>query len=311
MTRVLAALVLAVALCGAAQADTAPPAPQAPCELPMLASLDFRTTPEGMIALPGSIDGHKGGILVDTGGIHAVVGLAVAGRLASPIKPMSMGESFIGGTRLDYGVRVDNFVLGPLSFEKIWFLVAPDRMMDGDLIGEIQPHALSGINFEIDFVKGKFNMFAKGTCPGQVVYWTKEPYARVPMEMDGLGHIIVNAMLDGKPIKAFIDTGSQNSSMSLKATSHAFGIDEKTPAIKTLGSTTINGMVSASAYRYPFASLTFDGIAVKSPNIVIMDAGRSDTRDAELIVGIGVLRQLHLFIAYDEKMLYLTAAGAH
>jgi hypothetical protein len=29
-----------------------------------------------------------------------------------------------------------------------------------------------------------------------------------------------------------------------------------------------------------------------------------------LTIGIGALRQLHLFIAYDEKVLYLTAAEA-
>ncbi len=69
-------------------------------------------------------------------------------------------------------------------------------------------------------------------------------------------------------------------------------------------------MVSASTYRYPFATLTFEGIEVRNPNILILDTG-SDSRDAELIVGIGVLRQLHLYIAYGEKTLYLTGAEAN
>ncbi len=311
MRRVQAALCLSALFCGAARAEPqAAPEPGKACELPMLASLDFRTTPQGMISLPGAIDGHKGGILVDTGGTSAILGFAIAKQLANPIKPSGVGVAYLGGVDLHYGVRVDRFELGTFPFEKVWFMVAPDRMMDGDLIGEIQPHALSGVNFEIDFVKGKFNLFGPGTCPGRIVYWTHEPYARVPMDVDPSGHIVVEAMLDGKPVKAYIDTGAQGSQMSLKTATHIFGIDEKNPAVKRLNDADVNGMVKAAIYRYPFTSLTFEGIEIKTPSIAIMDAGRTDTRGPELVLGMGALRQLHLFIAYDEKMLYLTAAEA-
>ncbi|MBV9989979.1 MAG: aspartyl protease family protein [Alphaproteobacteria bacterium] len=303
-------LVLTIALlAGSAHAGDAPP-PPATCSLPELASIDFTTMPEGMIALPGAIDGHKGGFLVDTGGLAGVVGWGTAKQLAGPIQRSNVSGVFPGGTQLDFGVFADRFDLGPLSFHRIWFLVAPDRMMDANLIGEIQPHAISDTNFEIDFLKGKFNLFGPSPCPGHDVYWTHDAYAQVPMTLDRAGHISVEAMLDGKPVTATIDTGAQNSFLSLKAAQHVFGIDAKNPGLKATGTASLNGMAGASTYRWPFASLTFEGIEVRSPDIVIYDTG-NDTRDAEMVLGIGVLRQLHLYIAYDEKTLYLSAAEAH
>ena len=311
----VASLLAAVLLATAARGDGAAPqqpAPQQPaaCSLPLLASIDFSPTPEGMIALPGAVDGHGGGFLLDTGGLAGVLGWGTAKQLANPIERSNVSGIFTGGTRLDFGVFADRFELGPLAFPKVWFLVAPDRMMDANLIGEVQPHAISKVNFEIDFLKGKVNLFGASSCPGHDVYWTHEAYAQVPMSVDAAGHISVEAMLDGKPMSVLIDTGAQTSTMSLKAARHVFGIDTDNPGLKAIGTANVNNMLSAATYRWPFASLTFEGIEIRKPDIVILDTGK-DSRDAEMIVGIGALRQLHLYIAYDEKTLYLTAAEAH
>ncbi len=130
------------------------------------------------------------------------------------------------------------------------------------------------------------------------------------MDLTPQGHIFVSAVLDGKPVRALLDTGAQTTTMSLKTAAKVFGIDAKNPALKPLGGINVNNLVDASAYRYPFASLTFEGIAIDHPNVVILDTG-ADTDEAEMIVGIGVLRQFHIFIAYDEKAIYLTPAEAH
>lgn len=296
-------------LAGGARAADAPP-PSVACSLPELASIDFTTLPEGMISLPGAIDGHRGNFLVDTGGLAGVVGWGTAKQLSNPIQRSNVSGIFPGGTHLDFGVFADQFDLGPLGFHHIWFLVAPDRMMDANLIGELQPHAISDTNFEIDFLKGKFNLFGPSPCPGHDVYWTRDAAARVPMTVDREGHISVEAMLDGKPVRATIDTGAQNSFLSLKAAQHVFGIDVGNPGLKATGSASVNNMLKASTYHWPFASLTFEGVAINNPDIVVLDTG-NDTRDAEMVLGIGVLRQLHLYIAYDEKTLYLSAAEAH
>jgi predicted aspartyl protease len=304
---VIAMLAMLLAL-GTARADDAPK-PQL-CTLPLLASLDVVTNPAGMILLPATVDGHSGGFLVDTGGLAGVIGWGTAKQLSHSPYVSNFSGKLIGGPVIGAGISVDRFELGPLSFEKVGFLVAPDRMMSGGQIGILQPHAITSLNYEIDFVKGKLNLFRQGACPDHDVYWTKDAFAKVPMDLTTRGHIFVRAVLDGKPMRALLDTGAQTTTMSLKTAAKVFGIDARNPALKPLGGINVNNLVDASAYHYPFAALTFEGIAIDHPNVVILDTG-ADTDEAEMIVGIGVLRQFHIFIAYDEKAIYLTPAEAH
>jgi predicted aspartyl protease len=294
-----------------AQPQTQPQAQLQPCTLPLLASLDVATAPTGMIVLPAAIDGHKGGFLVDTGGLAGVIGWGTAKQLSHSPYVSDFSGVLTGGMRIGAGVTVEHFDLGPLSFEKVGFLIAPDRMLDGNQIGVLQPHAITNINYEIDFVRGKLNLFRQNACPDRNVYWTRSAFAKVPMAVNFRGHMRVQAILDGKPLSVLVDTGAQNSIMSLKTAKKVFGIDEKNPAIKPLGHINVNNLAGAEAYRYPFGSLTFEGFAIAHPNIVILDAGDSDSDEAEMVVGIGVLRQFHLFIAYDENALYLTPAEAY
>jgi len=295
--------------CGTARAqDTSPPKV---CELGQAGSFDLTTGAEGMVFLTGSVEGHSGKFVVDTGGFGTLLSFSTATHLGGGPQEGPMGVRLVGGIDLRYGIWARDFKIGSFKFPASWFVIGPDRFFSSNAIGNIQPHSLwPNYDTEIDFWKGKLNLFLTNQCPGHEVYWTHDPYAAVPMTVNADGHITVQAYLDGKPINALIDTGSQKSFLSLKAASHIFSIDEKTPGMVNRGQVDINGLVEAKRYHYPFKSLTFEGISIAGPDIEINDAG-NDFRGDEIILGIGVLRQLHLFIAYDENKLYLTAAEAH
>ena len=302
------AMLAALAAASGARADgTAPPVP---CQLGRAASLDTVTTAEGMIAVRGSVNGHDENFLIDTGGVGGTLGFASAFQSRLTPQRAAMSDRFVGGTTLDYGANVARFAVGPLSYPNMWFSIAPDRMLPADLVGSIQPHIWNDLDVEIDFLNGKLNMFLEKQCPGHVVYWTHDAFAAVPMKVYPGGHISVMATLDGKPIEAFIDSGAQRSTMSLTMARTLLGIDEKNPALKQLGTTSINYLVPAKTYRYPFQTVNLEGISIRNPDVLIVDTG-PDAHEPPFILGIGALRQLHLFIAYDEKVLYLTAAEAH
>jgi predicted aspartyl protease len=305
LRRVCAFWLASVAAAAAAEA------PQQPkiCNMGELASLDTTTSPEGMLTVRAAVDGHEGAFLLDTGGMGTWLAMSTAAGLKHLPEKAQYSGQLIGGTTLDYGVHADSFAIGPQTYLKRWFLIVPDKMLPGDAVGGLQPRALGGYDTEIDFLKGKLNLFEPAQCPGHVVYWTREAYAAVPMSVDEQGHITVKAVLDGKPIDALIDTGSQASAMSVKVAHNRLSLDETAPGMAASGMIAINGVVAAKKYRYPFKTLTFEGIAIANPRIEIDDTG-NDSKDTPLILGIGVLRQLHMFIAYDEGLLYLTAAEA-
>ena len=85
---------------------------------------------------------------------------------------------------------------------------------------------------------------------------------------------------------------------------------DKLILFKTTHINALNDMASVRTWRYPFQTINFEGISIRNPDIIIADVGKGASVPP-LTIGIGALRQLHLFIAYAEKVLYLTAAEAH
>jgi len=54
------------------------------------------------------------------------------------------------------------------------------------------------------------------------------------------------------------------------------------------------------------------GVSVENPDLLLYPRGAMALPgDPELILGMGILRQLHMYIAYKERKLYVTAASAH
>jgi predicted aspartyl protease len=170
---------------------------------------------------------------------------------------------------------------------------------------------MKAFDIEFDFAHARFNMFSQDHCPNAVVYWTKGAYAQVPMHVDDSWHISVPITLDGKTLTAVIDSGADRSTMSLETLETVLGIDVHDPKLKKVGATSINGTARTTLYRYPFGTLSFEGVTVQNPDIEVIPGETYGAHNPDLIIGINVLRQLRLYIAYKEQMLYLTPAEAN
>ncbi len=84
------------------------------------------------------------------------------------------------------------------------------------------------------------------------------------------------------------------------------GIDPKSPALKLVRDTG-----QYQIYTYPFQSLELDRVAMKHPPIAIVSDNFAKGLGADLLLGVDFLRHTHLYIAYGEKRLYITAAQAN
>jgi predicted aspartyl protease len=181
-------------------------------------------------------------------------------------------------------------------------------MMPPDLGGTIAPNILSHYDADFDFANAKFRLFSQDHCEGKVVYWTTDVPSKIAIIIDRVGHIEVPVQIDGKEIKALIDTGSSRSMLSLETARNLFGLDEKDPRL-----TPVKGDEAQHAVHFPFAKLSFQDVTVDDPDIVLVPDEVSKFYNAgpKLLLGMGILRQLHLYIAYREHKLYVTAASAH
>jgi predicted aspartyl protease len=295
------------------------------------ASLDMTLTRGNAILVPASFNGTPVQMLLDTGGgISSVTQKTVKALNLSPHEAAVKALDMRGNASRRY-VQLDEFALGPLKGKDVDLMVLPDpeASFDGLLAGDI----LERYDVELNFVTGKANIFSPDHCEGKVIYWPATALAVVPFTMARPAsgnpnepssintfpdtHIRVPVTLDGKTFSAVIDTGAGITTMSAVAARAAFGVTAASPGAVTIAP-------GDPRFGYVFHSLAFDGIAVTNPHVLIHpdlvgkhDPDNSFTADShitrrddglgdDLIIGMDVLRRLHLYIAYRESKLYIT-----
>jgi len=57
--------------------------------------------------------------------------------------------------------------------------------------------------------------------------------------------------------------------------------------------------MSAPVFNYPFKTLSFGNITVENPNIEVISDKVWDQDD--LLLGVSILRQLHVYVAYRKE----------
>jgi predicted aspartyl protease len=262
------------------------------------------------VSIPGLANGRPVQLEVDTGSIMSSVDEEFAREAGLKLKFSNIRMMFQNNIPVTQSVELDSLALGGATARDVRFMIDPPGFMGPDLTGMLGEEFFRNYDVELDFVSGKFNLFAPNTCSVAPVYWTKEAFAQIPMKLVG-AHIVAEALLDGVRVDVVIDTGESRSTMSLDAAKELFGWSGDNPNLKKVRDRRINGGASVPLYHYPFANLSFEGIQVINPDFDIIPARNYGERASPIILGVNVLRQLHLYIAYKDKVLYLTTAEAH
>jgi predicted aspartyl protease len=276
------------------------------CHLYRLNQMDMSITDDG-VTVPMTVAGQKVELLIDTGGIYSMLTEDVVTALGLTPQRIAAAQFMMwGGGRIDRYVDATDIDLGGLKAPHMKFLVMPNGHMSAGLGGILAPEVLRAYDDDFDFANGRFSLFSPRHCDGKVVYWAHD-WSAIDFSVDEVGHVRLPLTLDGQNLKMTMDTGASASVMSLELAESLFGFDDKSPLLKRVE--TEDG---SAAYRYPFQALTFGGVTVSHPDILLVpDSVSHEIGAGRALLGIGVLRQLHLYIAYREKKLYVTAAGAH
>jgi len=157
----------------------------------------------------------------------------------------------------------------------------------------------------------RLNFFSADHCPGDVVYWPHQALAVVPVTLAG-GHFEVATMLDGHPLTAVIDTGSPWTILDITWAKENLGFS---PDIGAASSGIPKDEPDKKIYFRKYSALTFPGITIAKPLVVVRSLQFGEGNDPvgrapDMIVGMEVLRHLHLYYAAAEQKLYITPAAA-
>ncbi len=274
--------------------------------------------------VPVEINGIAQKLVLDTGGATTSLSPMAVKALGLKEESSRLKLYDLYGNASDSRVTVKTFDLGNARGEGLKFQVSPMQNLETEVgaNGLLSTDLFLQYDIDIDFGAERLNYFSQDHCEGRVSYWPERPIAIVPITLEN-GHINVPVTIDGHQLQAVLDTGAGSSVMSVEVAIGTFNIkpgSEDTPLIEASKTDSL-----MKEYSHKFETLSFEGIAVTNPKINIMtdriaandlkptirgkltDPYSSHLR--QVIVGMNILRHLHLYIAYKEKKLYISPAG--
>ncbi len=297
------------------------------CNLTKFASFEITPQRDARVTIPVQINGTPGIFLVDTGGVYSEISsnAADASQLARRSITSGLELYAAGGQQLKQYVRVDTLEFGGLRAHGVSLVVKPSTTGRADLFqGTLAPDFLTNFDLDFDFAGKTLNLFSPDHCKGRVVYWTTR-FGTIPFSQTVADHHIrVQVTLDGHELTAIVDTGASFTLLRANAARMNFGLGADSHDMEPIPGATPNGFIQ---YRHRFTSLSVGDVVVTNPLIAILpDAEeatfwRNHTNKVDhdpfygpnfhpepLILGMDVLHQLHLYVAYGERTLYVTAA---
>lgn len=301
------------------------------CGLKLVASVELKLDAESLAPLlPVTLSGHGTYMLLDTGSVFSMISPKTADALSLARKRSNV-EIFDVARDSSRDYVTAPLTLGRLTTDHFDLVVEPESMrigrspLDEGIIG---PDILSRFDVDIDFGTGKLNFISPDHCDGKVVYWPTDAVAVVPMTVFESGHIAITVKLDGKIQIAMVDTGASGSTLTTDIAESQYDLklgSEDAPAEGAL-----QGHSTQTIYRHIFKTLEFEGVTITNPRIEIIpnptrslveaaatprvgsriaSATRDETK-INMLIGMNVLRHLHVYIAYKEHKLYITPAGS-
>ncbi len=283
------------------------------CQLKLYASLDAKFE-NNQILVPVQINGHDRWLALDTGATWSSLRESISteehfktGRVEDLIGYIEIWD--VAGNPVRRYAVAPSFGFGSASWTGTQFLVMPDAELGkAPEAGFLGQNVLQKFDIEIDPARRKVNFFSKDHCSG-VVYWNST-YFEIPYKEEGATPY-TPAKLDGKPIRASIDTGSDFSSLDIATARSMYGIDPETD-----GGPDATYSITASGekvkdYRRRFSSLELGGVAFRNVSLNLTDFGRDFGPRTQLLVGMDLINRMHVYISRKDKTIYATARDAH
>jgi hypothetical protein len=273
-----------------------------------LAAIDF---------VPTQNDGGAGGYSVsqfaDTNIDGTAIGLTTLGTVGGGTIGNAIAIYNAKGTMFHSWAEAQPFILGSMRVDHLQFVVTdfPNPGSGGILSAEF----FQKYDIDLSFSAHRFNMFAPDHCKGQVLYWRAPGVAKLPFRYQN-GQITVRVTVDGREMDAVIDTGLPRSELQFDDVDSFFYRSANSYGVSREG----NGL-----YGYNFGVLSFgSGVAIFNPHLVLTHSALArgaysgpqtgtllrnslhTSLQPALTIGTDLLKQLHLYIAFNERMVYIT-----
>lgn len=277
------------------------------CRLKRAAALEIVPSNPNRVVVIASLGNEPLFLIADTGSYFTMLSERRVSDLGiSIITNPNAGLTIYGGYKVTRFAKVSDFMLGTMKAPSYPYPLLPADILDLGAEGLLGQDFLFNFDLDFDLASEKLNLFSPEHCPGNVVYWS-QTWSKMPIKVVGRADLYVTVEVDGKEIQAVIDTGSPRSTMSLNTAEKLFGVKDSPLLTSVPGP---NGM--KGAVLYPFKSLQLADLSLEVPPITLIPDDQTHLGDngPKMILGMDVLKQLHFYISFKERMLYFTRLQA-
>ena len=261
------------------------------------------------MVVPVTIDSSNKKLLLDTGGQVSQLSRATIHALDLPVATGGRELIDLAGDTSNGRATVRRLIVGAKEHRDVRLGVAPNPDLGTSLPydGLLATDLFVDADLDMDFGARRLTAFSTEHCDGRVVYWPADNIAIVPISVKQ-NLITFPVTVNGQTLTAVMDTGAQHSVMNMRLANRLFGLGPDSPDMKPVTET--SGATAITTYGHRFDDVAFEGVDVKDLRIYLMP-DRPISRELtvpDLILGMDVLRHLHVYFATKEKRLYITDA---
>lgn len=255
------------------------------------------------------INGQDARFILDTGASFNMMSSANAASLGLKLEPAPMGFriSGVGGSASVQQTHVKDFGILGSSLPKVAFIVGgTDAGM-----GLLGANLLDIADLEIDLAHGKLSLFQPEHCEKtSLALWAKDGNYNLADLESGEDRndrrTFVKVIINGKPVRALIDTGAV-ATMIGRAAAERVGLDLQSPDAKVGSSSYGIGAKSLKTWTVKVDTFSVGSETIQHSQMQVLDGAFGDR--TEMLLGVDFVLAHHMFIANSKKKLYFTYNG--
>jgi tetratricopeptide (TPR) repeat protein/predicted aspartyl protease len=301
---------LAVAVAAATLFDAA--AASAACKLERLAELpvtmsDLRPT------VPAKIDGRTIRMLADTGAFFSMISPGLATEMKLPLHPAPFGlvVTGVGGAINPSLTTVKGFTLDKIPLRHVDFIVGGSESGNG-IDGVIGRNLLMGVDSEYDLANGIIRIMRPSNCFDQpLAYWAgSTSWSSVRMIIDDNANerrpeAVVIVTINGRPLKATLDTGASNTVIWRSAALRA-GMPISGERVSDSGFLGGVGKRVLHDIVAPVRSFKIGDEEIKNTKIIVVNGS---VEGSDMLLGADFFLAHRIYISNSQQKVYFTYNG--
>lgn len=258
------------------------------------------------LSTAGSINGTPATMLVDTGAFDTLLSSSGAARRKLPMRATGYYAKGVSGDTPIYQARVNEFTAGPLQSGGGWMSMLGESGAPPAYDGIIGAPFLLQADMEISLATKKLRFFRPSNCGGaHLAYWD-EAAMEIPFEAnnDPSPNPQFTVLVNGKKMRAVIDTGADTTVIGLAAAQRA-GLMLGAPGVTRDGESEGAGGKRVARWSTSFATFQIGDEIVRNAQVGVIDwDGHVD-----VLLGADFLRAHRVLIAMSQQKIYLSYVG--